>query len=103
MFRMKHIPRGNLCSIEKLAILALGIPFAFLFSDVINPDRPLRGKWDLNLQIVWEIDRVGSDVFLQPDRLQATDLNGKKLGKFSLQWKSRKVSPGFSRKERIAT
>jgi hypothetical protein len=73
MFRMKHIPRGNFCSIEKLAILALGIPSAFLFSNVVNPDRPLKGKWDLNLQIVWEIDRAGSDVFLQPDRLQAAE------------------------------
>jgi hypothetical protein len=58
---------------KRLSLLTICIPVAFLISNVVNPDRPLKGKWDLRLQEVWEIDRAGQDVFLQPDRLQAAD------------------------------
>jgi hypothetical protein len=51
----------------------LAIPLVLLITDVVNPDRPLKGEWDLGLQKVWEVDRAGSEVFLQPDRLQAAE------------------------------
>lgn len=57
--------------LKRLVILALWTPAAFLFSDVVNKDRPLKGEWNLNLRKVWEIARAGTDVFLEPDRLQA--------------------------------
>jgi len=46
-------------------------PAALLFSDVVNKDRPLNGEWNPSLQKVWEIDRAGTEVLLEPDRLQA--------------------------------
>lgn len=58
---------------KKLFLMAICIPVALLLSDVVNPDRPLKGDWNLDLQLVWEIDRAGSEVFLQPDRVLATD------------------------------
>ncbi len=58
---------------KKLPFMAICIPVAFLLSDIVNPDQPLKGKWDLDLELVWEIDRAGQDVFLQPNRLLATD------------------------------
>lgn len=53
--------------------MASCIPVAFFLSDVVNPDRPLKGDWNLELKLVWEIDRAGSELFLQPDGLLATD------------------------------
>ena len=58
---------------RQLLVLGLWIPIALLFSDVVNKDRPLKGEWNLNLRKVWEIDRAGPEVFLEPDRLQAAD------------------------------
>lgn len=57
----------------KSASVLLLIPVVFVLSDIINPDSPLKGEWDLRLQKVWEIDRAGQNVFLQPDRLRAGD------------------------------
>lgn len=33
----------------------------------------MKGEWNLDLQLVWEIDRAGQNVFLQPDGLQAAE------------------------------
>ena len=55
-----------------LLLLLLGTPAALFFSDVVNKDRPIKGEWNLSLQRIWEIDRVGPDVPLEPDRLQAS-------------------------------
>ncbi len=74
MLRMKQRFRdARRRSIAKSTILLLTIPLAFLFSDIVNPDRPLKGEWDLNLQKIWEVDRAGEAVFLQPDMLQAAN------------------------------
>jgi hypothetical protein len=35
----------------------------FLFSQVKNPDKPLRGKWDFQVRNEWEIENAGDDVF----------------------------------------
>lgn len=58
---------------KRLRLVTICIPVAFLIFDVVNPDRPLKGKWDLHPQKAWEVNRAGQDVFLQPDRLQAAD------------------------------
>jgi hypothetical protein len=65
--------KTRLSSITKRAIVLLLIPAAFLLADIVNPDRPLKGDWNLDLQLVWEIDRAGQGAFLQPDGLQAAD------------------------------
>jgi hypothetical protein len=57
--------------LKGVLLMLLWTPAALLFSDVVNKDRPIKGEWDLSLQKVWEIDRAGSEVFLEPDRLQA--------------------------------
>jgi hypothetical protein len=38
-----------------------------LFSDVINPDKPAKGQWDFELKKIWEIERIGDDLFSRPD------------------------------------
>jgi hypothetical protein len=74
VLRMRQSHRGaGRCFIAKSTIVVLAIPVVLLFSDVVNPDRPLKGEWDFGLQKVWEIDRAGAEVFLQPDRLQAAE------------------------------
>jgi hypothetical protein len=54
-------------------IALMAIPLALLFTDIANPDKPMMGEWNLDLKLVWEIDRAREDVFLQPDGLQAAD------------------------------
>ena len=44
-------------------ILLLVFLAIFLFSQVKNPDRPLRGKWDFQVRNEWEIENAGDDVF----------------------------------------
>jgi hypothetical protein len=32
----------------------------------VNPDKPLKGQWNLNPRKVWQVDRAGDDVFSHP-------------------------------------
>jgi hypothetical protein len=49
---------------RKIIFITLLIFFAFfLFSQIKNPDRPLRGKWDFQVKNEWEIENAGNDVF----------------------------------------
>jgi len=50
--------------VRKIIFIIMLIFFAiFLFSQVKNPDRPLRGKWDFQVKNEWEIENAGNDVF----------------------------------------
>ena len=42
-----------------LILLTLLLLVFLLHSEIINPDKPLKGDWDLNAQKVWEISRYG--------------------------------------------
>jgi len=42
------------------------IILSLLFAEVKNPDKPLKGEWNFNLQKLWEIDRVGDKPFGRP-------------------------------------
>ncbi|MCK4835149.1 MAG: 6-bladed beta-propeller [Candidatus Aminicenantes bacterium] len=37
--------------------------FCLLFNQVVNPDKPEKGSWDLQMKKIWEIDSAGNDVF----------------------------------------
>lgn len=39
----------------------------------VNPDKPLKGKWDLNPRKVWQVDRAGDDVFSRVEIAAAED------------------------------
>jgi hypothetical protein len=56
----------------KLAFI-LFLLIAFFQAACVNPDKPLKGKWDFKLKKVWEIDRAGDDVFGRPFTLAATE------------------------------
>ena len=53
-----------------LTLLLLG---AFLFSEVKNPDKPLKGDWDLKLKEVMRIEDAGGDVLAKPRHLMVAD------------------------------
>jgi len=42
--------------------LILGIG-SLAFSQVMNPDKPEKGRWDLQMKKIWEIEGTGTDVF----------------------------------------
>jgi hypothetical protein len=46
---------------------------AFLFSDVRNRDKPLKGEWDFRLEKVWEVERAGESVFGRPFTLTVAE------------------------------
>jgi hypothetical protein len=39
----------------------------------VNPDKPLKGQWDLNPRQVWRVDRAGDDVFSRVEIAAAED------------------------------
>ena len=45
----------------------------FVAAEVKNPDKPLKGDWDFKLQKVWEIDKVGDQVFAEPGPILVSD------------------------------
>ncbi len=44
-----------------------------LLSEVKNSDKPLRGEWEFNPALQWEIESAGSDVFGIPANMQVSD------------------------------
>jgi len=52
---------------RKILFLLLLLLITFLLtSEVKNPDKPLKGNWDLKCKKVWEINEAGGEPFAQP-------------------------------------
>ncbi|MGB7295753.1 MAG: 6-bladed beta-propeller [Candidatus Aminicenantales bacterium] len=49
----------------RIPILLMVFP-AFLFPDIRNRDKPLKGEWDFRLEKVWQVEKAGEDVFGRP-------------------------------------
>jgi hypothetical protein len=47
-----------------------------LNGEVVNPDRPQKGEWDFKLEKLWEINRLGEEVFGRPLQVLVTE-NGR--------------------------
>ena len=56
-----------------MSVLMSVLLVSYLFSDVKNPDKPLKGEWDFQLKKVWEIDSAGDDVLARPVHLLVND------------------------------
>jgi hypothetical protein len=52
----------------------------------VNPDKPLKGQWDLNPRKVWQVDRAGDDVFSQLELVVAEDGT-----LYARDWRSRSI------------
>ena len=52
-----------------LCIVLLAVVTIGARVDVKNPDKPLKGKWDFNIEKVWSIDKAGQEVFAKPRQL----------------------------------
>jgi hypothetical protein len=48
------------------------IVISLLFAEVNNPDKPLKGEWDVNPQKIWEVNRVGDKPFERPSELRVS-------------------------------
>ncbi len=55
---------------KKVCFLILLMFVCFLFADVDNPDKPKKGMWDFQLEVVWQIEKAGEDVFGRPFSLK---------------------------------
>jgi len=53
-------------------LLLAGLP-ALLFPDIRNRDKPLNGEWNFRLEKVWEVEKVGGDVFGLPFTLTVAE------------------------------
>lgn len=51
-------------------ILSIG---SLAFSQVMNPDKPEKGQWDLQMKKVWEIEGSGTDVFGTIQEIEITE------------------------------
>lgn len=49
-------------------LTVLGLP-----GEIVNSDQPLGGEWDFRLEKVWEVARIGNDVFGGPFQVLVTD------------------------------
>ena len=45
----------------------------FLFPDIRNRDKPVKGEWDFRLEKVWEVDKAGGEVFGLPFTLTVAE------------------------------
>jgi hypothetical protein len=53
---------------KKIVLLILLLFAAFLLTaEVKNPDKPLKGEWDLKPEKVWELTHANGKVFVTPD------------------------------------
>jgi hypothetical protein len=60
--------------LKKVLLTMLPAVFSvFLFSDIRNRDKPLKGEWDFRLEKVWEVDRAGEGVFGLPFTLTVAE------------------------------
>lgn len=52
---------------KKILFFVVWLFFVFpLLSEVVNPDKPLKGVWDLNARKVWEITQLGGNPIVSP-------------------------------------
>jgi len=67
---------------EKKMQKGIGLIFCLivcLFSSLIfaqnvtNPDKPLRGEWDFQPSVVWEIEKLGKDPLIHPQQILLTN------------------------------
>lgn len=91
----------NTKTLSLLSILLLSV--TFLSPDVKNPDKPLKGDWDLQLKEVMRIDNPGADVLVKPRHLVVSDdgtiyLYDEQLLKFYLFSKEGKFVKTFAPK-----
>lgn len=61
---MNSIEEVNMKNVLVFLIVLLG-SFT-LFSDVVNPDKPLKGQWDFKLKKVWEFEKIGDHLMADP-------------------------------------
>jgi hypothetical protein len=47
---------------KKILVMLVFTLSAFLFTQVKNPDTPLKGKWDFKMEKTWEVEEAGNDV-----------------------------------------
>jgi hypothetical protein len=60
--------------VKKILLLILLTAISvFLFSDIRNRDKPLKGEWDFRLEKVWEVDKAGESVFGRPFTLTVAE------------------------------
>ena len=55
-----------------LYILVLLVTVSFLFSEVKNQDKPLKGQWDFELKEVWTVDKAGDKPLVKPRHLMVS-------------------------------
>jgi len=58
---------------KMIFVLFLFLLMPLLDAEIKNSDKPSRGEWDFAPVKVWEISRVGDDVFGEPDRIRISD------------------------------
>ncbi|UCH92079.1 MAG: hypothetical protein JSV88_17510 [Candidatus Aminicenantes bacterium] len=52
---------------KKILFFVVWLFFVFpLLSEVVNPDKPLKGVWDLKARKVWEITEIGGNPIVSP-------------------------------------
>ena len=59
-----YLIKGGMMRKPFVFFMIVFIGFA-LFTQVSNTDKPLRGKWDLKMKKIWEVDEAGEDVFAE--------------------------------------
>lgn len=59
---------------KKVVLLIILLLSVFLFSaEVKNPDKPLKGEWDLKPEKIWTLVNAGDDVFASPNIVVSED------------------------------
>jgi len=56
-----------------LLVFSLAVGLLRGTETIVNPDKPLKGQWDLNPRKVWQVDRAGDDVFSRVEIAAAED------------------------------
>lgn len=56
-----------------LSVFSLAVGLLRGIETNVNPDKPLKGQWDLNPRLVWQVDRAGDDVFSRLEIAAADD------------------------------
>jgi hypothetical protein len=58
---------------KKILVMLVFILTAFLFTQVKNPDTPLKGKWDFKMEKTWEVEEAGDDVIGSVQNIDSAD------------------------------